>query len=55
MEINKTTTDARHVKLAIKLTLAEWTAILDKASAKVSGGMKIAGFREGKAPSPLFR
>ena len=26
MEIVKTTTDAKHMKMAIKLTLAEWTA-----------------------------
>lgn len=55
MEINKNSTDAKHVKMAIKLTLAEWTTILDKAASKVSGGMKIAGFRDGKASSSLFR
>jgi len=40
MEVAKTTTDAKHVKLAIKLAASEWEGVLDKASAKVGEGMK---------------
>ena len=53
MKVTKSQSDKNHVKLAITLEMTEWTAILDKASAKVSEGMKIAGFREGKAPRDI--
>jgi len=53
MKVTKSQSDKNHVKLAITLEMTEWTAILDKASAKVSEGMKIDGFREGKAPRDI--
>jgi len=50
MEIIKSATDSNHIKLAIQLTSSEWEAVLTKASEKLAQGIKIDGFREGKAP-----
>lgn len=50
MKITKSNGEKNHIKLAIALEMSEWTAVLDKAAEKVSSGMKIDGFREGKAP-----
>ena len=38
------------MKLTISLDKSEWERVLDRAAAKVSEGMKIPGFRDGKAP-----
>ena len=53
MKITKTAGEKNKVKLAIALELSEWNSILDKASGKVSEGLKIDGFREGKAPRDI--
>ncbi len=53
MKITKSNGEKNHIKLAIALEMAEWSAVLDKASEKVSSGMKIDGFREGKAPRDI--
>jgi len=53
MKVTKSQSDKNHVKLAIALEMTEWTAILDRAAGKVSEGMKIDGFREGKAPRDI--
>ena len=53
MKVTKSQSDKNHVKLAITLEMPEWTAVLDKAAGKVSEGMKIDGFREGKAPRDI--
>ncbi|MFH0905403.1 MAG: trigger factor [bacterium] len=50
MKVDKELAGNNHVKLAIKLTSSEWEATLDKAATKVSEGLKIDGFRAGKAP-----
>ena len=48
MKITKSEGEKNKVKLAIALEMGEWTSILDKAAEKVSEGLKIDGFREGK-------
>jgi trigger factor len=53
MKITKSNGDSNHIKLAIALEMTEWQAILDKASEKVAMGIKIDGFREGKAPRDI--
>lgn len=53
MKINKDIAGKNKVKLAIALEASEWSAILDKAAGKVSEGLKIDGFREGKAPRDI--
>lgn len=53
MKITKSQGETNHIKLAIALEMGEWTAILDKASEKVAGSIKIDGFREGKAPRDM--
>jgi len=53
MEINKSTGEKNKVRLGIVLEDSEWNQILDKAANKVSEGLKVDGFREGKAPRDI--
>ena len=48
MKITKSEGEKNKVRLSIGLEASEWNAILDRASGKVSEGLKIDGFREGK-------
>ncbi len=53
MKVTKSQGEKNKVRLSIALEASEWNAILDKASGKVSEGLKVDGFREGKAPRDI--
>lgn len=53
MEVTKTVLPGAKVKLAVRLTIEEWNRILDAATQKIAGEIKVDGFRPGHAPRDI--
>lgn len=55
MNVTKKDLEKSQVELDIELSLEEFTPFIEKGAKKISKGVKIEGFREGKAPLEMIK